>query len=336
MKATKEQQERRNRILIRASWVSTVGNAILAVLKIAVGIVAGSLAVLGDGIDSATDVVISLVMVFTAKIVNRPPDSKYVYGYEKAEGIATKILSLVIFYAGIQILVSSVGSMFSTEPREMPTMIAIYVTLFSIVGKLLLALYQFRAGKKANSSLLTANAINMRNDVLLSVGVLVGLVFTFALKMPMLDSLTGIFVSLFILKSSIDIFLDSNVELMDGVKDPTIYSEIFNAVDMVEGAHNPHRVRTRMLGGMYIIDLDIETDGDIPLKEAHSIAHRVENKIRENIDNVYDVMIHVEPLGSSKEKEQFGVSRRTLRKIEREAERKNGGNNRNGKNGTKS
>lgn len=102
----------RNRVLVRTSWISTVGNAVLSAAKITVGALAGSLAVLGDGIDSATDVVISVVMIFTARIVGKPPTKKYPYGYEKAETIATKILSLIIFYAGVQMLVSSVESMF--------------------------------------------------------------------------------------------------------------------------------------------------------------------------------------------------------------------------------
>lgn len=87
----------REKILIRTSWVSTIGNAILSVSKIVVGLLAGSLAVIGDGIDSATDVVISVVMIFTARLMNKPPSKKYVFGYEKAESIATKVLSLVIF-----------------------------------------------------------------------------------------------------------------------------------------------------------------------------------------------------------------------------------------------
>lgn len=120
----------REKILIRTSWISTIGNAILSISKVIVGLWAGSLAVLGDGIDSATDVVISIVMIFTAHIVNRPPSKKYVFGYEKAEGIATKILSLVIFYAGVQMLFSSAGSIFSGDEKELPSSIAVYVTLF--------------------------------------------------------------------------------------------------------------------------------------------------------------------------------------------------------------
>ena len=101
-------------------------------------------------------------------------------------------------------------SIFSDEVKEIPSAIAIYVTIFSIIGKLLLASYQYKQGKKINSSMLTANAINMRNDVVISTSVLLGLIFTFIFKLPILDSITGLIISLFIIKSSISIFIDSN------------------------------------------------------------------------------------------------------------------------------
>ena len=299
----------REKILIRTSWISTIGNAVLSVSKIIVGLLAGSLAVLGDGIDSATDVIISVVMIFTARIMSRPPSKKYVFGYEKAESIATKILSLVIFYAGMQMLFSSVQSIFSDEVKEIPSAISKYVTVFSIAGKLLLALYQYKQGKKINSSMLTANAINMRNDVIISSGVLLGLIFTFIFKLPILDSITGLIISLFIIKSSISIFMDSNVELMDGVKDVNIYNKIFEAVEKVPGAGNPHRVRSRMIGNLYNITLDIEVDPQMTLMQAHEIADAVEKSIENSIDNVYDILVHVEPAGKCQTDEKFGIDK---------------------------
>lgn len=299
----------RKKILIRTSWVSTIGNAILSASKIIVGLLAGSLAVVGDGIDSATDVIISIVMIFTARIMNRPPSKKYVFGYEKAESIATKILSLVIFYAGMQMMVSSIKSIFSDETKEIPAAIAIYVTLFSIVGKLLLALYQYKQGKKINSSMLTANAVNMRNDVVISCGVLLGLIFTFIFRLPILDSITGLVISLFIVKSSVGIFMDSNVELMDGVKDINVYNKIFEAVEKVAGVGNPHRVRSRMIGNLYMISLDIEVDPQMTITQAHEIADAVEKSIKSSIDNVYDILVHVEPAGKCQTDEKFGIDK---------------------------
>ena len=299
----------RENILIKTSWISTIGNAILSASKIIIGLLAGSLAVVGDGIDSATDVIISVVMIFTARVISRPPSKKYVFGYDKAEGIATKILSLVIFYAGMQMLLSSIKSIFSDEVKEIPSAIAIYVTIFSIIGKLLLASYQYKQGKKIDSSMLTANAINMRNDVVISAGVLIGLLFTFIFKLPILDSITGLIISLFIIKSSIGIFMDSNVELMDGVKDVNVYNKIFEAVEKVPGASNPHRVRSRMIGNRYIITLDIEVNPQITITQAHEIAEAVEKSIESSVDNVYDILVHVEPAGECQSTEKFGVDK---------------------------
>lgn len=298
----------KDRVLIRTSWISTIGNALLSAAKIIVGILSGSLAVVSDGIDSATDVVISIVMIFTARIVSKPPSPQYAYGYEKAEGIATKVLSLVIFYAGIQMLVSAVESLFSGETKELPGIIAIYVTVLSIIGKLGLSVYQYQQGKRVGSSLLIANAKNMQNDVIISVGVLAGLFFTFILKMPVLDAVTGLIISLFIIKTSIGIFIDSNVDLMDGVKDVSVYNKIFEAVEKIPGVSNPHRVRSRQIGNMYMIVLDIEADGNISLNEAHNIAEAVESSIKQNIENVYDIVVHVEPEGTHRSGEKFGVN----------------------------
>ncbi|MCD7970122.1 MAG: cation diffusion facilitator family transporter [Alistipes sp.] len=309
-----DQDGKRNEILVRASWVSTIGNFILSGLKIATGFFSGSLAVLSDGIDSATDVLISVVMLFTAGIIRRKPNPKYVYSYQKAEGIATMVLSLVIFYAGIQMLVASLARIFSDGPRQMPGMLAIWVTVFSIGGKLLLSLYQYRQGNRAKSSLLIANAKNMRSDVLISAGVLLGLFFTFILRLPILDAVTSLLISFFIIRTSIQIFIDSNTELMDGVRDIKVYDKIFEAVERVDGASNPHRVRSRQIGNLYMISLDIEADGSITLDQAHAIAENVEQSIRNSVDNVYDIVVHVEPAGVCHKEEIYGIERKHLEK----------------------
>ncbi len=306
------QNNNRSRMMIITSWVSIIGNAILSILKIVIGVFAGSLAVLSDGIDSATDVIISLVTLFAAKIVNKPPSLKYAYGYEKADTVATKFLAFVIFFAGIQMLITSGKSIFQPGIKEMPSTIAIYVTVFSIFGKLILAWNQFYQGKKLNSPMLIANAKNMRNDVLISSGVLLGLIFTFVLKLPILDSITSLLISFFIIKTSWDIFWEANIVLMDGIKDTSIYKKIFEATEQVPGAENPHRVRSRQIGPMYMIVLDVEVDGDLPLKEAHRIAHAVEDSIRNHVDNVYDIVVHVEPKGDCRDAEKFGITKDSI------------------------
>lgn len=293
----------------KASWVSIWGNAFLSVLKIVVGLVSGSLAVVADGIDSASDIVTSIITLLTAKIISKPPDIRFPYGYEKADTIASKALSFIIFFAGAQLAISTFGKLIANEMRSMPSEIAIYVTVISIGGKLLLALYQFKVGKKVNSSMLIANAKNMQNDVIISLSVLVGLIFTFIFKLPILDIITAFAVSGWIMYVAFKIFLQSNRELMDGVEDTGIYAKIFEASKQVNGVSNPHRVRVRQISGAYLIAIDIEVDGDLSVIESHQIAHQLEDALKNTIENIYDIIIHIEPMGTIDPHQPYGVSK---------------------------
>jgi cation diffusion facilitator family transporter len=294
--------------IIRASWIGVIGNALLSVLKIIFGILSGSLAVIADGIDSASDIVTSLITLFTARIMKRPPSVKYPYGYLKADTIATKALAFVILFAGAQLAISTVRHLMQGVERELPGMAAIYVTLVSIVGKFLLARQQFRMGKKTNSEMLKANARNMQNDILISISVLVGLAFTYLFKLPILDSVTALFVSVWILKVGFEIFMQTNRDLMDANTEPELYGKVFTAVERVDGACNPHRLRIRKIGNYLMIVLDIEVDGTISTLDAHKICISVEESIRMDIENVFDIMIHIEPAGFKHKEEVYGVS----------------------------
>jgi cation diffusion facilitator family transporter len=296
----------------RASIIAIAGNALLAVIKIVIGLLAGSLAVVADGIDSLEDIITSTITLVTANILSRPPNKKYPYGYGKAETIATRLLSLVIFAAGIQLAIISVQKIIKGSFTGIPLKIAIYVIVISIIGKFLLSFHQFKVGKRINSEMLKANAKNMQNDVFISLSVLVGLVSTRLLKMPVIDSIAALLVSVWIIKVAVQIFLRTNVELMDGVKDKEIYDIIFKAIDSVQGVKNPHRIVVRNVGYKLKIGADIEVDGTLSLQKAHELAHKVEQSIRSKIDNLFDVNIHVEPVGDKTAETKYGISRENL------------------------
>lgn len=294
--------------IVRASWIAIWGNGSLALLKISIGLYAGSLAVLGDGLDTASDIVTSIITLFTANIVSKPPNKKFAYGYRRADSVAAKALSFVIFFAGIQLTISTISRLFYSEERSIPSNLAIYVTILSIFGKLLLAVYLLKKSKKLNSSVLRANGKNMQSDIFISVAVLSGLFFTHFLNLPILDIITAFAISIWIMRTAYLIFKESNIELMDGITDPSVYEEIFNAVGIVEGAYNPHRTRVRKLGDLYNVSIDVEVAGDITVTRAHEIARKVEKTIRNNLHNVYDVFVHIEPLGNTEKNEKFGLS----------------------------
>jgi cation diffusion facilitator family transporter len=294
--------------IIFASWVSIIGNAILAILKLVIGFVSGSFAVIADGIDSTADIISSIITLVAAKIVSKPPNIKFSYGYEKADTVATKVLSMLIFLAGSQLAISAITRLIKNEPSDLPATIAIYVTLFSIIGKILLSIYLKSTGKNQKNNTLVTMGINMRNDMLISTSVLIGLLATIYFEIPIIDKIIALAISIFIMVEAISIFLKSNTELMDGIEDPDLYNKLFETIKNVEGAHNPHRVRARKIGSHHMINLDIEVDPDMSVIEAHDIAKAVEDNIKLTINNVYDVMVHIEPKGNLETDEKFGIT----------------------------
>ena len=297
----------RGKKIIQVSWWAIAGNGILATLKLTIGFLSGSFAVIADGIDSATDIVSSLVVLIAAKIITRPPNVKFPYGYNKADTIATKVLSFVIFFAGAQLGYSTIRLLAEGSVMETPSSLAIWVTIISILGKLILTLVLLRTGQKVESPMLIANAKNMRNDILISFSVLGSLLFTVLLQEPLIDRLIALAISIFIMYEAFKIFMKSNIDLMDGIDNTEVYCKLFDAVSIVEGAHNPHRVRARKIGIQTMVNLDIEVEPDLSVKEAHEIARNVEKSIKSNLKNIYDIMVHVEPLGNQEEDEKYGI-----------------------------
>jgi cation diffusion facilitator family transporter len=294
--------------IIRASWWAIIGNGMLAVLKLIIGFVSGSFAVIADGIDSTTDIASSVVVLIAARIISRPPNVKFPYGYKKADSVATKVLSFIIFFAGAQLAYSTVRILVEGTIMKTPSALAIWVTIVSILGKGVLTSLLFRTGKKVNSPMLIANAKNMRNDILISFSVLASLLFTVLLQEPLIDRIIALGISAFIMYQAFKIFMKSNVDLMDGIDNTDVYCKLFEAVNSVKGAHNPHRVRARKIGTHYMVNLDIEVDPDLSVKHAHEIARNVEKSIKMNLKNIYDIMVHVEPLGNLEADEKYGIT----------------------------
>lgn len=299
---------KRETIIIRTSWWAIVGNAILAVLKLVIGFLSGSFAVIADGIDSVTDIGSSLVVLLAAKIISKPPNVRFPYGYKKADTIATKVLSFLIFFAGAQLAYSTLRILITGAGMAIPSLLAIWVTLISMAGKVALALLLYRRGKKVESPMLITNGRNMRNDILISLSVLISLLFSIYQQEPLVDRIIALAISAFIMIEAVRIFMKSNIDLMDGIDDTELYCQLFEAVKTVEGAHHPHRVRARKIGLHYMVSLDIEVEPSLTIQEAHLIAQRVEESLKAALPNVYDVMVHVEPLGNREVNERYGIT----------------------------
>jgi cation diffusion facilitator family transporter len=303
----------RSSLVKKAAMIALFGNLALALAKIATGAITGSLAVIGDGMDSSTDVLIAIMTLAIGVYIRQPSDKEHPWGHQRAETLGTMVLAFIIVFAGSQLFESAFRQLREGTASEIPDPGALAVTAFSVIGKLLLALSQFRIGRKCGSAMILANAKNMTNDIILSVSVFVGLGASILFKLPFLDPAIALLVSLWVMKSGIDIFREQNLELMDGNADDALYRTLFEAVTTVSGAGNPHRARIRKMASLWDIDLDIEVDGALTVSEAHDIAERVEEAIRKKIPEVYDIMVHVEPEGDADHTEQYGLSAKDVR-----------------------
>ncbi len=300
----------REKLSVRAALIGALANGLLSAAKILVGFLFQSTAVLADGIDTGTDVFTSFATLVSSKVSSKPPDKTHPYGHERIEAIVAKILSFIIFYAGISLLISSSKRLILGEYSQVMGILPLLVSAISVAVKTWLFLYKYSVGKKIKSSAFIADALNMRNDILISSTVFLGVLLS-KTGLLWIDPVVAILVSIFIIRTAFVIFRETSYELMDGMTSLEIYNDIFEAVKSVNGAANPHKVRVRQVGYKYYVDMDIEVDENVTVKQGHEIATAVKKAIVKQNDRVADVMIHVEPKGNV-EQEAFGLDEQVL------------------------
>lgn len=297
-----------DRMIKRVAFVAVLTNVVLAILKITVGLLFKSMAVLADGIDTSTDILTSSTMLIATLISRKPPDKEHPYGHHKAENIGAKIISFVIFYAGISLLIESLQRLITGEYELLQGLLPLLAALLSVAGKTFLFVIEYTTGKKYKSNSMIAEAKNMRNDILMSGLVFLGVALN-KIGLHWMDPLVGIVMSGIIIKVAWEVFEENTHDLMDGLKDEEmwIYEKIFEACKEC-GALNPHKVRVRKVGGKYDIDMDIEVNGNMSVREAHEITKCIKKHLSTTND-IFDAVIHVEP-EENDEKEPYGLSQK--------------------------
>lgn len=292
--------------LKKVSIIAVVTNLILAIIKVSIGLLFKSMAVLADGIDTSTDILTSSTMLISTIISRKPADKEHPYGHQKAENIGAKIISFVIFYAGFSLLTESVKRLITGEYEVLSGFLPLLAAIISVAGKTFLFAIEYSVGKKHKSYAMIAEAKNMRNDILMSGLVFFG-VFLNKIGLSWMDPLVGVIMSGIIIKVAWEVFEENAHELMDGLREEEmwIYEKIFEACKMC-GASNPHKVRVRKIGGKFDIDMDVEVNEHMSVREAHNITKCIKEKLCDT-KSIYDVVIHVEP-EENDEKEPFGLS----------------------------
>jgi len=290
---SKQERDRRfsmaDRIITIGFWV----NAVLMVVKLLAGYFGNSKAVFADGLESACDFVAIVSTLIALKIGRKAFDDSHPYGHGKAECIAAIIVSLVIFSAGVGILYQTVMSFVDGRHSE-PHLVAVIAAVITIAVKETLFRYTRRISRKLESPAVEAVAKDHRKDALTSVATLIGVTGAY-FGAVFLDPLAAGLTSFFIFYIGWEALKKAGHDLMDGRPPQDVLASISATAAEVVGVDLVHEIRGRRSGQYLIIDLKLEMDPCMTVKESHEIATEVKLLIFSRFPNVGDVMIHINP-----------------------------------------
>lgn len=283
---------------VRAARVSILSNSLLVGLKLAVGILMGSVAVLSEAIHSGIDLFASMIAWYAVGKAGKPADERHPYGHGKWENVSGVVEALLILLAAIYIIYEAVIRLRHGATVEHLGMGTAVMALSAVVNWFV-SRYLFRVAKKTDSIALEADAWHLRADVYTSGGVLAGLGLIALTGMTSLDSIAAIAVAMLIIKSSIDLTRNAVADLFD-VRLPREDEEKIRRVlmEFQEGCVDFHRLRSRKSGSVRFIDLHLVVPRHWTIEEAHQVSDRIEKEIRRELPNT-QVIIHIDPCNKS-------------------------------------
>ena len=290
----------REREIFRITWIGSIVNCILLIVKFVAGIVGHSAAMVADAIHSLSDFVTDIIVILFVKISGKPEDENHDYGHGKYETLATAIIGLILFFVGVGILVNGTKSVIGALRGEMlasPSIAALIVAGLSIITKEALYQYTVIKGKDLNSQALTANAWHHRSDALSSIGTLIGIGGAICLgeRWRILDPIAAIVVSLFIMRVALQLLKPCVDELLERSLPADTEQKIVDILLSFTEVSAPHHLRTRRIGNHIAIEVHIRMRGDMTLNEAHLVTQKIEAALKLEFGNSTHIGIHMEP-----------------------------------------
>ncbi len=267
----------------------------LALIKIYAGVHGHSTAVVADGFESAADVIASGFVLFGLTIAARPADDNHPYGHGRIEILTGLLIGLVLTAGGSLISWESLQRIGAA--REPLAAFVVWPLLISLAAKMGLASLKFSFGRKLKSAALTADAWNDAVDTISALAALVavGLTLLDRVRFAEADRYGGGVVGLIVIYAGIRVTYDTSMQLMDTMPDQRLIAQLRSLALGVTGVRGVEKCFARKTGFRYHVDLHLEVDPEMTVRQSHKIAHDVQLHIKEQLDWVADVLVHVEP-----------------------------------------
>ena len=297
---------------VRIILIGALVNLFLALLKIAGGIVGRSTAMVADGIHSLSDLLTDVVVLFTHKIGQLPADENHPYGHGRAETIGATLVGAVIIIAGFG-LAYQAWEIITTGKFHTPSWPAAVAAVVSIAANEILFRATRSVGETTQSPSLVANAWHHRSDAISSLAALIGIGGAMA-GYPIMDPIAAVIVSVMIAKVGYDIAFKGLSDLMDTALSEDETHRIEMTINDLPGVIQTHNLRTRQIGGEVLMDVHILVDHQASVTEGHQIAESVRRKLIRTMDNVQDVLVHVDTEDDAAFESIYWANRKYLEK----------------------
>ena len=266
-----ENQESREKTIVRTSIIGILVNVLLAAFKAAIGLITHSIAVTLDAVNNLSDALSSIITIVGTKLAGKMPDKKHPLGYGRIEYLSAMIVAALVLYAGITSLVESIKSILSPEKPDY-SVVSLIIVGSAVVAKLLLGTYVKRIGKRVNSASLEASGSDAMFDSIISASVLLCALIYIAFGLS-LEAYAGVVISLVIIRSGVEMLRDTLDDILGRRYDPEELQAIKNTIaedpdvcgvyDLILHAYGPDR----NVGSVHVEVRDEMTATDIDKME---------------------------------------------------------------------
>lgn len=282
----------------KSTWVSVVVNLFLTLGQVVVGIISGSQGLIADGIHSLSDLVADFVVLIANHKSKKEADEDHPYGHYRYENAASLVLGALLLIVGVGMLWSAIHKIQDPTSIAQVHIIALWVALIALAVKELLFRYMLAVAKRVRSSMLVANAWHARSDAASSLVVAIGIIGNL-LGYALFDPIAALIVGLMVAKMGSSFMWDSLHDLMDRAADSETEEKIKETLQSTAGVSGIHDLKTRKMGDLIVVDVHLEIDGNLSVREGHDIAVAARKAVLDNY-SVLNVMTHVDPVALSK------------------------------------
>lgn len=282
-----------------ASILGIIGNIFLLVIKSIIGIITHSQSMISDALNSAGDIVSSVMTFIGNKVSSKEADDDHNLGHGKAEYIFSMLISILMIFMSISVFISSIKSLFFDYNYNYSEFLLL-VCIITITLKFILYIITSRIAKKYNNLLVSANAKDHINDCLLTSLNLIAQIFG-KFGITYVDGIVGSMVAIWIFIVAIKLFKESYDVLMDKGMNDDLKEEVIKIINKHPEIKKINHFNSTPIGYQYQISLTIFVDGSLSTFESHEIANTLEKEISA-LDEIYLTVIHVNPINASKRK----------------------------------